>query len=266
MYHKHAFRDAFSKGRAIVALMATGIVVREISPLLTDKWRDPPVVVVDDRGRYAIPIIGGHHGANAIACELFKRGIVQLPVLTTATEANGAPNVELLARELKLDVINRNSTRQVNASFLHDSVDVLQLTGPKVITVDESVSVLRRARGLPLIIGIGTRKGVSKDAILMAIETGLAGVRASIEDVRVIATAYLKTGEPGIIEAAFELKKPVAFIPKQIINSTTTTSKSRSEMLGLVGVAEPCALALSNLKELVLAKSVYEGVTLAIAR
>ncbi len=246
--------------------MATGIVVREIAPLLNDKWLDPPVVVVDDDGKYAIPIVGGHHGANSIARELFTSGVVQLPVITTATEANGTPNVELLAHTLNRDVVNRDSTRQVNASFLRDSVEVLQLSGPKVVIVDEDVSVLSRASGLHLIVGVGARKGIDKDAVVAAIEAGLHEAHSSIEDVRVIATAYLKIGEPGIIDAAFELKKPVAFIPKQIINSTAKTSQSKSEMLGLVGVAEPCALALSNVKELVLAKTVYGGVTLAIAR
>ncbi len=266
MYHKNAFDEAFSKRSAIVALMATGIVVREIAPLLNDKWLDPPVVVVDDHCKYAIPITGGHHGANSIAGELFKNGVVQLPIITTATEASGAPNVENLAHMFSRDVINRDSTRQVNASFLHDSVDVLQLTGPKIVIVDEDVSVLSRTRGHHLVIGIGARKAIDKDAVLAAIDSGLTEAHSSIEDVRVIATAYLKTSERGIIDAAFELEKPVAFIPKQIINDTTNTSKSRSEMLGLVGVAEPCALALSNLRELVLAKRVYGGVTLAIAR
>ncbi len=246
--------------------MATGIVVREIAPLLSDKWLDPPVVVVDDRCTYAIPLTGGHHGANSIACELFKKGLVQFPVITTATEVTGVPNVENLAHTLGRDVINRDSTRHVNASFLHDSVDVLQLTGPKIVIVDENVSVLSGTSGLNLTIGIGARKAIDKDAVLAAIDSGLTEVHSSIEEVRVIATAYLKAGERGIIDAAFELEKPIAFVPKKIINDTVNTSPSRSEMLGLVGVAEPCALALSNLKELVLAKRAYGGVTLAIAR
>ncbi|MGZ4916790.1 MAG: cobalt-precorrin 5A hydrolase [Halobacteriota archaeon] len=266
VYHKNAFDEAFSNRSAIVALMATGVVAREIAPLLNDKWLDPPVVVVDDGCRYAIPITGGHHGANAIASELFKRGVVQLPAITTATEANGVPNVENLAQKLGCNVMNQESSRHVNTSFLCDPVDVLQLTGPKVVIVEDDVSVLSRTRGLNLVIGIGARKSIDKQVVLAAIEAGLTEAQSSIENVRVIATAYLKTSERGIIDAAFDLGKPVAFVPKQIINDTKNTSKSRSEMLGLVGVAEPCALALSNLKELVLAKRIYGGVTLAIAR
>ncbi len=266
IYHKNAFNEAFRAQSAIVALMATGIVVREIAPLLHDKWLDPPVVVVDDGGNYAIPITGGHHGANSIARELAKSDVVKLPALTTATEVSSVPNVENLARVLGCEVVNRDSTRHVNSSFLRESVDVLHLTGPKVVVVDEDVSVLSHTRGLHAVIGIGARRGIDKDAVITAIECGLAEAHSSIEDVRVIATAYLKADERGLIDAAFELEKPIAFVPRQIINNTVNTSESRSEMLGLVGVAEPCALALSNLKELVLAKRVYGGVTLAIAR
>jgi cobalt-precorrin 5A hydrolase len=55
-------------------------------------------------------------------------------------------------------------------------------------------------------------------------------------------------------------------VPDSIINSSRSETKSRSTMLGLTGVAEPCALALSSLKELVLAKKAYGGVTVAVAR
>ncbi len=266
VYHKDAFELAFRKHSAIIALMATGIIVREIAPLLSDKWLDPPVVAVDDRCTYAIPITGGHHGANAIAYELFDKGLIQLPIVTTATEAANVPNVEKIAHMLSRDVVNRDSTRLVNASLLHDPVEVVKLTGPKIVIVDEDVSVLSNTKGRDLVVGIGARRAVDKDAVLAAVNSGLEAAGSTIGDVRIIATAYLKTGERGITDAAFELEKPVAFVPKQTINNTATTSTSRSDMLGLVGVAEPCALALSTFKELVLPKKVYGEVTLAIAR
>jgi len=72
----------------IVVLMPTGIIIREIAPLLKDKWTDTPVVAIDKTMTYAIPLIGGHHGANDIAYLLSKFGLV--PVVTTAMEhSNG---------------------------------------------------------------------------------------------------------------------------------------------------------------------------------
>ncbi len=69
---------------AIVALMPSGIVVRGICGLLKSKWEDPAVVVIDKAMRFAIPIVGGHHGGNEIAVRL--EGLGMKAVITTAME------------------------------------------------------------------------------------------------------------------------------------------------------------------------------------
>jgi len=246
--------------------MATGIVVREIAPLLKGKWADPAVIAVDDQLNYAIPIVGGHQGANHIARELHKRDVVRLAVISTATEANGVLSVEAIAARLNRTIVNRASTKAINTTFLLKPVETVHLTGPQIVIVDDGVAVLSRKSASALAVGIGARKGIEKSLVLEAIQSSLVELDASIEDVSTIATAYLKLSEQGISDAALELGKPIAFVPKQIIDATRGQTSSRAEMLGLSGVAEPCALALSNLCELVLAKRVYGGVTVAIAR
>lgn len=246
--------------------MATGIVTRKIAPLLTGKWTDPPVVAIDDELTYAIPLLGGHHGANAIARALYDKAVVRLPVISTASEAKGVPSLETIASEIGRRIINRTSTKSINASLLQKPVDTVQLKGPKVVIVDDDVAVLSRNEGTRLVIGLGSRKGIGKEAVLKAIDEGLAEINASVDHVQVVATAVLKSHEKGILDAVSELGKPIAFVPHGIINASTSQTESRSTMIGLLGVAEPCALALSSLKELVLAKKAYGGVTIAIAR
>ncbi len=68
----------------IVAYMPIGIVVRGLCPHLRSKWIDPAVVVVDKPMRFAIPVIGAHHGANAVAERLKGMGLT--PVVTTSAE------------------------------------------------------------------------------------------------------------------------------------------------------------------------------------
>ncbi len=89
--------------------MSMGIVVRSIAPLLEDKWNDPAVVVVSPDLAYAIPLIGGHHGANELAKELSALGI--RPVITTATESAGRDSVEGVGERCGCDIVNRESTR-----------------------------------------------------------------------------------------------------------------------------------------------------------
>jgi cobalt-precorrin 5A hydrolase len=266
LYEQDAFKRAFELYDGIIAIMAAGIVTRKIAPLLTEKWTDPPVVAIDDQLTYAIPMLGGHHGANAIARELYTKDVVRLPVISTATEANDVASVESMASALHSTIINRKSTKSINASLLHQPVDTVQLSGPKVVIVDNDVAILSHNEGTRLVVGVGSRKGISKAAVLQAIDAGLGEIDASIDDVKVVATAFVKSHEQGIIDAISELEKPIAFVPKSVINSSRCQTKSRAAIIGLAGVAEPCALALSSLKELVLTKKAYGGVTVAIAR
>jgi cobalt-precorrin 5A hydrolase len=197
---------------------------------------------------------------------LFEKDVVRLPVISTASEAKGVASIETLASETHRRIINRTATKSINASLLQKPVETVELNGPKVVIVDDEVVVLSRNQGSRLVVGLGSRKGIEKKAVLQAIEAGLAELDASIDSVLLVATAVLKFHEKGILEAVSELEKPIAFVPHSIINASTSQTKSRSTMVGLSGVAEPCALALSSLKELVLAKKAYGGVTIAIAR
>jgi len=260
------FKNVMEVYEVIIAMMSIGIVVRGIAPLITDKWFDPAVVVIDEALHYAIPLLGGHHGANEMALRLSNGGIVHQSIITTATDATGAMNVETIAQELDYSVANRKSTNPINIKFLNQPVEVLQLVGPKIVIVDDNVAVLSKTSGRELILGIGTRKGVRKEVVRDAVFSALHKIHASLDDVKTLATADIKSNEEGIFSAAEELEKPVALVPSSLINKMQVVTKSRAEKVGLIGVAEPAALALSNLQELVLKKTTYEGVTVAIAR
>lgn len=207
IYSSTAFREAFSYD-CIIAMMALGIATRGIASLLKNKWVDPAVVVLDSKLNYAIPLVGGHHGANSLARSLARLGII--PIITTATG-------------------------------------------------------LEEARG-GLIVGIGSRKGVSPEEVIRAIEEALSEIGAGMEDVEILTTASLKINEEGIREAAQVLGKTLAFVPRNIINRIVAPSDSRATSLGLNGVCEPCAIALARHKKLVLEKKTYGRVTIAIAR
>jgi cobalt-precorrin 5A hydrolase / precorrin-3B C17-methyltransferase len=60
-------RALFTAGRPIVALCASGILIRILAPLLADKHAEPPVIAVAEDGSAAVPLLGGHHGANTLA-------------------------------------------------------------------------------------------------------------------------------------------------------------------------------------------------------
>lgn len=84
---KAQFQANFGLHSHWVLIMATGIATRFVDGLLRDKHQDPAVVVLDEAGRYAIPLLGGHEaGANTLAYQV-ANAIGAIPVVTTATEA-----------------------------------------------------------------------------------------------------------------------------------------------------------------------------------
>jgi cobalt-precorrin 5A hydrolase len=110
------FSQVFSSYSKLVCIMAAGIVVRSLASRLDSKYLDPAVVVVDEKGQYAISLLSGHiGGANQLAVEV-ARLLGGEAVITTATDVQGKTAADLIAMEIdavieppeNLKIINRN--------------------------------------------------------------------------------------------------------------------------------------------------------------
>jgi cobalt-precorrin 5A hydrolase len=260
-YTPDIFAEVFPSTRRIVAVMSMGIVVRRIAPLMHDKWNDPAVVVVSPDISYAVPVLGGHHGANELAKELSSLGIQ--PVITTATEATGRDSVELIAQRNDCNVVNRDSTRKVNAAMLETDVPVFAVKGPGIVIAGPGVSILVKKGEFT--VGVGCRKGIGSKEVVDAIRNALEESGLAESDVLVYATTRKKSGEAGLSDAISMLSGNLIFLDDDTINAQRGITSSRATRIGLRGVAEPCALAVANKKQLVMGKKIYGRVTVAIA-
>ena len=258
IYHKDGIEEILERFEAVIAVMAVGIVVRIICPLLKNKWRDTPVVAVDSALSCAVPVVGGHHGANQLARLLCSR-LGLYPAITTATDSSDRPCLEEMAERLGGAICNPESSKAINLAFLNEDVPVLRLRGPKIVMVDQDVAVLK-LRGL--VLGIGARRGVAAEEVLSAVDQALKEAGKSRDDIAVLATADLKREEEGMQKAAGILGKELICLPSKVLNAQATTSPSRARDLGLIGVAEPAVLALA--RRLIAAKKAYGRVTIAI--
>ena len=92
----------------VLAVMAVGIVVRSLCHHLKDKWTDRPVVAVDSSLSCAVPVVGGHHGANELARLLAAR-LGLFAAITTATDAEGRPCLEDMAARLHATIVNKEA-------------------------------------------------------------------------------------------------------------------------------------------------------------
>ncbi len=117
-----------------------------------------------------------------------------------------------------------------------------------------------------MIIGIGTRRGITKEEVIEAVNQALDECGLSLKEVTALASTRLKENEKGLLEAGEMLGIPLDFLPDETLNKYNPPSSSQASRFGLKGVAEPAALALSEEKQLICRKKIYGRVTIAIAK
>ena len=264
-YHGEVFAEHWGEYDCFVGLMASGIAMRKTAPLLDDKWDDPAIVVVDEELTWAIPITGGHHGANQVAHDLSKLGAV--PAMTTASEAAGKQGVESKAKALDTHVVNGDSTVATNLAVLNDDLGpVARLDGPRAVLVGDDVTVLKRNGDDGVVLGTGTVSGVDAEQVVSAWERALGDLGLNFSDVDFVATGTRKEGEDGLYEAAQEIGAGVVLFEKETLEEFEGPSPSRSkELIGWPGIAEASAIAGGREHSLRRRKERYDdAVTVAV--
>jgi len=105
---------------AIIGIMATGILIRNIADKIQDKTRDPAIISMDDNGKYVISLVSGHlGGANELAKKIAKL-IGGEPVITTATDTNNKIGIDTLASKLHWEIVNKSEILSFNKVILEE--------------------------------------------------------------------------------------------------------------------------------------------------
>ena len=283
---------------AAVFFLATGATVRLVAPLLADKRADPGVVCVDEARRFAVALTGGHEGgANALATRV--AGILGAqPVVTTASDAAGAPGVDELAALLDAQVVGDAAAAGValldgTAEVANPlgfplpalgveaagsegrpvaSVDGRPPRGARIVVTDLVEDATVRIVPRTLVVGIGSARGVPASAVAGVLRRVADEHRLDLRAVRAYASIDLKADEAGILAAI----APASLLtyPAEVLAAVDVPNPSevvRAEV-GTAGVAEAAALhAAAELGggaavELVAPKAKGDNVTVAVAR
>ncbi|MDH4322192.1 MAG: cobalamin biosynthesis protein [Desulfobulbaceae bacterium] len=270
-----------------VFVMAAGIVVRLIAPLLQDKRTDPCVVVVDEKGRFAISLLAGHlGGGNALAGRVAVITDGQ-EVITTASDTLGLTALDLWAREQGLAAegqapLTRASAQLVNAGSLRvyldgwslplptDFIGVADPAGADCIVSNRlgdwpAAALLLRPRNL--VVGIGCNRGTGREQIEAALGEALREHGLSELAVRNLASIDLKADEAGLIAFAEARGLRIDFYNKDQLNGVAGVSRSDTVLraTGAQGVAEPAALLSAGGNKLLVRKMKWKDVTIAVA-
>jgi cobalt-precorrin 5A hydrolase len=120
-----------------------------------------------------------------------------------------------------------------------------------------------------LIVGVGCRSGIGCSEIVDAIQQSLAQIHMPLSSVRLLASASVKREEEGLLQAAATLKIPIRFLSMEEIQRCSFTfseSEFVRKSVGVSAVAEPVSLMAGRRTRLLLQKTTYNGITVAIAR
>ncbi|MCX7913654.1 MAG: cobalamin biosynthesis protein [Thermodesulfovibrionales bacterium] len=118
-YKRDIVKQHWNEKGLLIFIMASGIVVRAIAPLLTCKRIDPAILVVDEKGSFVISLLSGHlGGANEYARKLAEYLGAQ-PVITTASDINKLPAIDLWAKENSLEIENWDLLPSISTKFLN---------------------------------------------------------------------------------------------------------------------------------------------------
>ena len=120
----------------LVAVMATGIIIRAVAPHLESKLTDPAVIGVDATGKFVISLLSGHYGGANELARIIAKGIGGTAVITTASEVTGKQSVDELARTLHLTIQNPESLVAVNSAIVNGDHLVVVLVGDMEIPIE----------------------------------------------------------------------------------------------------------------------------------
>lgn len=290
---KDVLADGFHRFQGHVVVGAAGMTVRIIAPALISKKEDPAVVVLPQDGRFAVSLLSGHlGGGNRLAWEAARISGGRA-VISTATDVEGLPALEVLARDNDMVIENFAALPPVSrmlvdglrtplfdphgflaplldpgyfepvssppeASVPHIRVDWLKRPGDdRVLTMRPKVVAL----------GLGCHRGLDPPELLDFIRSCLSEADISPLSVALLGSVETRREEPALLAAARELARPLMIFTKEELARTTTPNPSAKveERIGVPSVCEAAAMLAARTERLIMTKRKSARATLAAA-
>ena len=276
-----AMEGRFRSGEPIVAVMAAGIVIRRLAPLLADKREEPAVVAVAEDGSAVVPLLGGHRGANRLARRFARTLGVQAAVTTASDVLFG---VALDDPPPGWTLANPGMAKPVMAALIAGEPVRLEVEAgdagwlaPLPWSGEGRLAVRVSDRSVPpkeeelllhppsLVLGVGLERDAPAALLLDHVARTLEAEGLARASLAAVATLDLKGDEPAV--AAFEL--PVRLFDAAALDRVEVPNPSATvaAAVGTASVSEAAALAAAGEGSvLAVAKRVGPRVTCAVAR
>jgi len=282
----HTLAQAWKEYDSLICIMATGIVVRGIAPLLKDKTVDPAVVVCDEQGQFAISFLSGHLGGGNALAQKIAVLLGGQAVITTASDVLGQTALDLWCRDLGLTVTDKEGLTKVMAKLVNTGIISLASDYPlpplppdiiftkKAESADLLITCRTDHNGFAvllhpkaLVAGIGCNRNTPAKEIREALQQTCQVHHLSQDSVRNLASIDLKSDEPGLLAFSRNHYLPITFYSPAQLNEVEGVAASAAVLraTGAKGVAEPAAILSSENGSLLVQKIKFANVTVAMA-
>ncbi len=296
MFYKHAdgaevfsdlkklVGDIFSKYDALVFICACGIAVRAAAPHIVSKMTDPAVIVIDDSGRFAVPILSGHvGGANALAKKIAQI-IGAVPVITTATDSGGKFSPDSFAMANSLHISDVSAAKEIAAAVLdgekiglvcdHTAINIPEQYFGKNTRVGiyigredkKPFDITLRLIPKNISVGIGCKRGTDPKRLSEFIRDTMAQNNLPLYRIGGVHTIDLKKDEPAVIEFCRKNKIPLIFHSARELNAAPGEfigSEFVKKITGTDNVCERAAVCGGG--RIIIKKTARGGMTFAAA-
>lgn len=281
-------QDGWKKYDAIICILAMGIVVRKIAPLLESKATDPAIIVMSMDLTKVIPLLSGHiGGANELSDLLASRLPNCMNFVSTATDQTKTFAFDMFAKKNNLEIENLQCLAKISNSLLnkkevevktYESIFETIPNKTNLKRVDEQSSELcvnitpfsdeNLSLKPKVYLGIGCNRDTSFEDIEASFFWFLEKHNLKKEQIENIASFEAKADEKGLLEFASKYNFDIKFYKEVEINSLQGefSPSQATKFFGLKGVSEPSSMLVSKYNELIIPKNVYEKkITIAAA-
>ncbi|WP_417311005.1 cobalamin biosynthesis protein [Devosia sp.] len=250
----------FAEGRPIIGVCAAGILVRLLAPALADKRDEPPVLAVSLDGASVVPLLGGHHGANALARQL-AAALDGHAAITTASETQFARALDEPPHGWVL--ANPEAARPAMMALLKGAAIALDGDAPWLaeagypLAADGAVPIIVSDRAAApssallyhpktLVAGVGCERGADAAEVIALVEASLAEAGLARQSLAALASVDIKGDEPALLAAASHFGVPLRLFSAAELAEERARLKHPSEYvertIGTPAVAEAAAL------------------------
>ena len=280
-------KEGFEEADALVFCCAAGIAVRGIAPWVRSKKTDPAVVIVDETGRFAIPILSGHlGGANELALRI-AAAVGAEPVVTTATDLHALFAVDVFAKKNRLRIGSMLLAKEVSAALLRGepvgfrSDEPVLGERPKeltdgeaaigiLITADAEASPWEKTLRLTPMryaVGMGCRRDKDAASLEAFFLRQLESCGVTPAQVRVLASIDVKKDEAGLLALSRKYAIPFETYTAEELLAVPGEFSGSDFVRSTVGVDCVCerAALCAGAGKLIRRKTSEEGMTFALA-